>query len=359
MNPDTVLLILFILVAGLLLLMPSLVFPTIPFGVRIPLAYAHDPSIAAERKRYTLLLGILAGGLLVADLALGSQAQWNTLPRISLIALIVGGWGIYYISNRRLAQLKTTRNWFAGRSQAIAASITPRSNKPSGFLLVLISLIGIVIILTLAVGAWRYPSLPASLHFGFPHGLGDWTLSTSPVNTFLPVIFQVLFTLVFAGLAWVRILGSQRIDVEDPEGSLRYQQLNLFIIRGLLVLLALAFDIAFLVTGLTAWGLLQANTTLTDGIILAPLAGWLIVAPILLLTLRSDQKALSQGGDPLNRDDDHYWKLGVIYINRDDPSLLVNKRFGIGRTLNFGNPVAWVVTLVVIAIILAKVTTRS
>ncbi len=297
-NPDTILLILFFLLAGLLLLMPSLVFPTIPFGVRIPLAYAHDPAVTAERRRYTLLLGILAGGLFLADLALGSQPQWEMLPRLSLIALIIGGWGIYYISNRRLALVKTSQNWFADKSQAIAANIAPRSNSPTGFLQVLLSLIGFVIILTVAVGAWRDPSLPSSLHFGFPHGLGDWTLATGPVNAFLPVIFQLLFTLVFVGLARVRSLGSQRIDVEDPAGSQRYQQLNVLIIRGLLLLLALVFDIAFLMTGLTGWGLLQANTALTDGIILAPLAGWLIVAPIMLLVLRSDMRTPAQVGGP-------------------------------------------------------------
>jgi len=111
-------------------------------------------------------------------------------------------------------------------------------------------------------------------------------------------------------------------------------------------------------TGLTGWGLLQANTALTDGIILAPLAGWLIVAPIMLLMLRSDLRTPAQVGGPLNRDDDHFWKLGMIYINHDDPALLVNKRFGIGRTLNFGNPIAWVIALVVAVIVVAKITSR-
>jgi uncharacterized membrane protein len=35
--------------------------------------------------------------------------------------------------------------------------------------------------------------------------------------------------------------------------------------------------------------------------------------------------------------DDRYWKLGVIYINPEDPSILVERRFGVGWTLNLGN----------------------
>jgi hypothetical protein len=36
-----------------------------------------------------------------------------------------------------------------------------------------------------------------------------------------------------------------------------------------------------------------------------------------------------------------FWKAGLFYVNRDDPALVAGARFGAGWTLNFGNPVAW------------------
>ena len=36
--------------------------------------------------------------------------------------------------------------------------------------------------------------------------------------------------------------------------------------------------------------------------------------------------------------DNTLWRLGAFYVNRDDPSWLVEHRFGFGYTLNFGNP---------------------
>jgi uncharacterized membrane protein len=39
-----------------------------------------------------------------------------------------------------------------------------------------------------------------------------------------------------------------------------------------------------------------------------------------------------------DRLDDRYWYLGAIYVNRNDPSMFVERRFGLGWTLNFGNP---------------------
>ena len=43
-----------------------------------------------------------------------------------------------------------------------------------------------------------------------------------------------------------------------------------------------------------------------------------------------------------DRTADAAWKLGMFYVNRQDPALLVEKRFGIGYTFNFGNPWSWV-----------------
>jgi uncharacterized membrane protein len=36
--------------------------------------------------------------------------------------------------------------------------------------------------------------------------------------------------------------------------------------------------------------------------------------------------------DPLN------WKLGIIYVKKEDARIFVPKRLGIGWTINFGNP---------------------
>ncbi len=40
-------------------------------------------------------------------------------------------------------------------------------------------------------------------------------------------------------------------------------------------------------------------------------------------------------------DDDAFWKAGVFYVNKNDPSIFVEKRFGVGWTLNFGNPIGY------------------
>jgi uncharacterized membrane protein len=52
---------------------------------------------------------------------------------------------------------------------------------------------------------------------------------------------------------------------------------------------------------------------------------------------------------------DTAWKWGQLYFNPDDPALIVEKRFGIGYTLNFGNRWSWVLMLVLLLPALAAV----
>jgi uncharacterized membrane protein len=49
-----------------------------------------------------------------------------------------------------------------------------------------------------------------------------------------------------------------------------------------------------------------------------------------------------------DRTPDRYWKLGVFYFNRDDSALLVEKRFGLGYSLNFARLTAWIILLFVL-----------
>lgn len=47
---------------------------------------------------------------------------------------------------------------------------------------------------------------------------------------------------------------------------------------------------------------------------------------------------------------DEHWKWGMFYYNPDDSALLVEKRFGIGYTLNFARGLAWVVLVLTLLV---------
>jgi uncharacterized membrane protein len=48
--------------------------------------------------------------------------------------------------------------------------------------------------------------------------------------------------------------------------------------------------------------------------------------------------------------DNSHWVWGVFYVNKNDPSIMVEKRFGVGYTINFGN--RWAILLMVVFLVL-------
>jgi uncharacterized membrane protein len=55
------------------------------------------------------------------------------------------------------------------------------------------------------------------------------------------------------------------------------------------------------------------------------------------------------------RDDERNWLGGVVYYNRDDPDVLVPKRYGWGWTVNFAHPAGKVFLAFMLLLILLPV----
>jgi uncharacterized membrane protein len=68
---------------------------------------------------------------------------------------------------------------------------------------------------------------------------------------------------------------------------------------------------------------------------------------------RSDKHAIGEVDEEItDNDDDSHWKGGLFYFNRSDPSIFVEKRFGVGWTLNFGNPIGYLIVIVPLVVVL-------
>ena len=96
------------------------------------------------------------------------------------------------------------------------------------------------------------------------------------------------------------------------------------------------------------------NKTATEGPppvapVIALVLTFVVVLTVVLVRAGRERARLAGGAHP--RTDaaigghpaDRCWKAGIFYVNPDDPALFVEKRFGIGYTLNFAHPVSWLV----------------
>ena len=75
---------------------------------------------------------------------------------------------------------------------------------------------------------------------------------------------------------------------------------------------------------------------------------WIIVGPVLLLgVLAVLVSVFARGQEP---PPEQGWN-GIFYSNPSDSALFVPKRFGVGYTLNFGNPWSWVVLALILVMV--------
>jgi uncharacterized membrane protein len=325
---------------------PAVSRPTLPFGVRVPRARAGAPVIKRERRAYywrTAAIGLCCTAVAVAIAGHGSW--W--LTRIILVPEMAAGFCCFRIAQRKIAAVKNKDEWFAGLRQTVVTDTSWRTDPPRFPLRWLVPALA-VIAATIAVGALRYPGLPAHIVTTSGH-----RVSKSAVSALL-VAFQLYVTAQWTGIMLIIYRSRPDIEAADPAAStLRYRRFLAAFARALLIMAALV-DTTLLLIALGIWQVYRPSGAVQALPILPVAAGLVLLATVAARSGQGGSRlngnvrglALATGTD---RDDDRLWKAGLFYVNRDDPAIMVAARFGAGWTLNFGNRVAWLIIAGVVA----------
>jgi uncharacterized membrane protein len=327
-----------LVVGALMCVMPAVTRPTLQFGVRVPRERAGAPVIGRERRAYYRRTAAIAVCCtLVAVTVTVPGPAW--LTRVILLPELAAGFGCFRVARRKIAAVKNADNWFAGLRQTIVTDTSWRTDPPRFPVRWLVPALT-VMAATVAVGALRYPSLPASIVNGAGHRV------SKPAVAILIVAGQLYFTIVYSGLMLIVHRSRPDIEAADPAAStLRYRRFLAAITRALLIMAALA-DLGLLLIALPDWQVYRLSG-IGRALPAAPFAaGVLLLGAVAARTgqggsrLCGNVRGLPQAAGT-DRDDDRLWKAGLLYVNRDDPALVVGARFGVGWALNFGNPAAW------------------
>ena len=329
-----------LVVGALMCLMPAVTRPTLQFGVRVPRERARAPIICRERRAYywrTAAIGVCCTAAAVTATVQGHWPSW--LTRIILLPELAAGFGCFLAARCKIAAVKNADDWFAGLRQTVVTDTSWRTDPPRFPVRWLVPALA-VMAATAAAGALRYPGLPAYIVNGSGHRVPKSAVSV------LIVAGQLYFTAVYSGLMLIIHRSRPDIDAADPAAStLRYRRFLAVITRALLTMAALA-DLGLLLIALPDWQVYRLSGIGRALPVLPFAAGVLLLGAV--------AARMGQGGSRLNgnvrglalaagtdRDDDLFWKAGLLYVNRDDPAIVVGARFGVGWMLNFGNPVAW------------------
>ncbi|HEY4461067.1 MAG TPA: hypothetical protein VGN41_00265 [Streptosporangiaceae bacterium] len=335
--------------------------PVLQFGVRVPGEHAGAPVIRHQRYAYYLRTAIIAACFTASAVLLPRSAPWFLAGAVLLLEL-AADLGCFWLARERITAVKHAEHWFEGVRQTVVTDTSWRTRPirfPAAWLVPAVA----VAIATGIIGALRYPDLPSHLATTFTaSGAPGRVVRKSVFSVFAVVAAQVWVTLLWPGLLLIIYRSRPDVDASDPAASAgRYRRFLLGYARALLTLVALV-NVSLLLSALRRWQVYR----LAGGSAVLPflpgVAGVLILLAVALRMGQAGFRLRRTAGGPgpgaggpgpgagAARDDDRFWKGGLIYVNRDDPAIIVGSRFGVGFIFNLGNPMAWLVCGTIVAV---------
>lgn len=325
MNTSLVLIsLLLTAMSALSLLMPGYTRPELFFGVTV----LHDfrQSAAARRILRGYRAGVCGVGVLALTIVLAMRH-----PVVALLAHVLGTCAIL------IAAHHAASTYASPRASIVEVNLSAKPERMPGG--VMAPWLPLLWLLGLAVWAMsNMARLPEHLilHYGV-HGPARW-VATTPLTVMAIIGFTALGCLAHAATAYGVLHWSRRISTAGSAAAGERQ------FRRLAVMLTLAIE--YLIAIIPLLMLLAAP--------LAWMRAWLVALWVTLIVFCVRLVRAGQGGTRLaapageaipvgDRTDDAHWLGGLIYLNRADHAVFVEKRMGVGWTMNLGNLRAWLI----------------
>ncbi len=342
------------------------------FGVKIPQEGWEHPTAQTLKRRYIAIIAVASAGLLIIE-----AVQYLLWPGASMLAtisspfLLVAVQFVAYLSNHRRAKsLKRSERW---RVQSVAM-VETRSSHTRGSLASIPWLWHMaesvyclaLILLTLA----NYSGLPERIPIHFDANMVADAYRDKSIPTALMFPLTILgMTILLVIIAIQTERAKLQVSPSNPE--LSFAQHRMYRRR-----MGHALGFANLGGGVAMSTLLlpmfKPEWQGKGGASMLALSLILPYIPLVVVTLTSGQGGCRlrpkiteaeqlAGGyaqrakrtTPNDKDDDDLWFLGLFYYNPQDPSIIVESRFGNDLGFNYAHPVSKIIVVVSVLGVLA------
>ncbi|TCP31796.1 putative membrane protein [Scopulibacillus darangshiensis] len=346
-------LVMFTPVALLMIFTPFLTRKTESFGVSIPSDAFDSTDLTAMRKKYALSLAAFSV-IIFAALAFISTYFAEAAFPVGLILFLVLSYMMYLRFHFRMKNYKREQNWQETRRQTVVIDTAFRSKKPT-YSNAWFGLSFAIFLISLILSLVFYNRIPEKIpmQFDFDGNVTNWATKSYRTVMMFPAV-QLYLIVLFVFINTMIAKAKQLVDPAEEEASIRK---NLVFRRKWSLFMIISGTAMTLLFSLTQLAMIYPiNQTILLFVSLTLSA--LIVIGAIWLSFRTGQggsrlnTAAPAKSGSINRNDDRYWKLGQFYFNPNDPAVWIEKRFGIGWTVNFARPASW---LTLIAIILIAV----
>lgn len=303
-----------LLTAVVLSLVSRWMRPGTYFGVRVPPDYRSTP----QARR---------------DLLVFRLAVWTATTLVVALSLFLGPYA--YLPGFLIQLGAATLAWCEGRrhsrSHAIAPPSPERVRVPGGAAVVAGPFLVLAGVAAWLLAHWNSIPLRYPIHWDFDGHANGWSDRT---------FYGVFGPLLIGPVILISVVGLLAAVMRHARPSRRSQ--------ATLLALVIPMWIAAIMTGLVG----LTPLILRNGQFPIPLAALVAiplvgVAACIWIVARSGSDS---GDTPPGHTPDECWKWGQFYYNPNDASVMVEKRFGIGYTLNFARWQSWLLMGCVLAL---------
>lgn len=317
------------------------------FAVTVPEAAQADPALRGFKRRYALIILLITAVMAAAcavPLLSGALAAAVGVMGIGVAILCIGSYVLMLFFRSKVRALKEKRGWKAEGAKTTAVvgnEPVPRALSMKWDLLFLVP-----VVLSLAICVAGYDSIPEEVPMQMDF---SGQVSTYATKSYALVCFPAMVTAFIGAILafshWQMLRSKKFSDPAAPLASAWAYGMFLRAQSTLIVASGVVLGFVGVVMALAMVGTLTLGQAALWclALVAAVVVGSLAVSAVYGQNGSRLIARVSAGDGAMQRDNDRFWKLGVFYVNREDPSLFVPERFGIGWTMNWGRPAVWVI----------------
>jgi uncharacterized membrane protein len=348
------------LVSFFFCMLPYLSRTSVFFAITVNPEFRESPEARHIVHSFRVVV-ILNAVIAIALTAISIWARLIWLAPVGVFWLVIGNYFAF------LHGRKATMSHRVKPSTVRVAEIAPRRERmPGGWFAQITPFLLFVIAAIILRQNWDAIPQRFPIHwdaFGHANAFGEKTF----LGVYGMLFYGAIMCAVMALIALAVVKRTRKVELAGPGGA-RDSRVRRY---NAIILVCVEYLLAFVFAG-TA--LLPLRPSFTQQPLDLPSAGiaWFMfgtlvfVVFIVLMLMRASRTHADHvpASRPSNSAPDYIvgdstpdsrWIGGMFYFNREDTALFVEKRFGLGYTLNFGHPISWVVLGFIILVPLVSI----
>ena len=331
---------------------PKLVKKTEVFGVSIPEPFINDEGLQLFKMNFRKMMLFIQLPLFVTFIILFLRTPNEEPFLLFFIALILhlsANIAVYLTFHKKVSDYKQIKEW-EEKVEIVHVSSFESVMTPLPFPHLLFIPMLIVPILIIVLLIFQYPSLPEQIpiHWG-ANGMPDgWSNKSIFSVFFLPFLLLTQQVILYV-IAYYVQKSSLSVKAQASEQSLqrerRARTLNTHYMAFINLLMTVLLGGMELLT-------IRAGNEQATGL------GWLTALFFIFFILgtiaymiensRLNKLIQTEANEYSQPSSDNEWLWGLFYFDKENPDIFIEKKYGVGWTVNFARPATWIFLILVI-----------